>query len=138
MAASGRVSTIDLIIECQDGIVLIDRKNPPCGWALPGGFAEPHESLEDAARREAKEETGLDTTLTAMLGVYSAPERDPEQHTISVTFVATADGTPRGGDDAKAAKVFALGDLPELCFDHDEMIADYREYCRTGACRAPR
>jgi 8-oxo-dGTP diphosphatase len=138
MTARGRVSTVDLVIETPRGIVLIDRKNPPCGWALPGGFAEDDESLEDAARREGKEETGLDITLVAVLGVYSAPERDRAEHTISVAFVAKADGIPRGGDDARAARIFPLEDVPPLCFDHDEMIADYRAWCRTGRCRAPR
>jgi ADP-ribose pyrophosphatase YjhB (NUDIX family) len=137
MRPPGPVATVDIIIENGGGIVLIDRKHAPCGWALPGGFVDEGEKIEDAARREAKEETGLDVTLTQLLGVYSDPRRDPRQHTLSVLFVATAAGAPRGSDDALAAKVFAPSEIPPLCFDHDQMVADYKEYCRTGRIQRP-
>lgn len=137
MRPPGPVATVDIIIENGGGIVLIDRKNAPCGWALPGGFVDEGEKIEDAARREAKEETGLDVTLTHLLGVYSDPSRDPRQHTISVLYIATAAGTPRGADDALAAKVFAPSEIPPLCFDHDQMMADYKEFCRTGKIPRP-
>lgn len=120
--------TVDVIIETEDGIVLIQRKNPPYGWALPGGFVDYGESLEQAAIREAQEETALDVTLTGQLGAYSDPSRDPRHHTISVVFTATARGTPRGGDDASLASVFPPRSLPgELAFDHARILRDYLE-----------
>jgi 8-oxo-dGTP diphosphatase len=130
--------TTDIIIEMPDGgIVLIDRKNPPHGWAIPGGFIDYGESAEAAAVREAKEETGLDVELTEQFQVYSAPDRDPRQHTISTVFIARADGEPEGGDDAKHAMVAHEDDLPSpLVFDHDRILADYFTYKRTG--RRPR
>ena len=137
MRPPGPVATVDIIIENGGGIVLIDRKHAPCGWALPGGFVDEGEKIEDAARREAKEETGLDVTLTHLLGVYSDPKRDPRQHTMSVLYVATAAGTPHGADDALAAMVFAPSEIPPLCFDHDQMVADYREFCRSGKIQRP-
>ena len=125
------VPTVDIIIEIEDGcgkkIVLIERKNPPAGWAIPGGFVDYGESLEDAACREAKEETGLDVTLVRQLHTYSDPARDARQHTISTVFIAKAEGTPVGADDALRARLFSPDDLPSpLAFDHAQIIADYR------------
>ena len=118
--------TVDIIIEVEGGIVLIERKNPPHGWAIPGGFVDYGETVEDAAVREAKEETSLDVRLTKLLGVYSDPSRDPRSHTISTVFVATASGQPVADDDAKNAGVFNEDSLPEkIVFDHREILADY-------------
>ena len=125
------VPTVDIIIEIEDGgekkIVLIERKNPPAGWAIPGGFVDYGESLEDAARREAKEETGLDVTLVRQFHTYSDPARDPRRHTMSTVFIATAKGKPEGADDALRAELFSLDKLPSpLAFDHAQILDDYR------------
>ena len=117
--------TVDIIIELDKGIVLIERKNPPLGWALPGGFVDYGESLEQAAVREAYEETGLRVTLTGQLHTYSDPRRDPRHHTITTVFTAVASGTPQGADDAQRAAVFTRDSLPELVFDHAGILADY-------------
>jgi len=119
--------TADIIIEIDGaGIVLIKRKNPPHGWAIPGGFVDYGESVEAAAIREAKEETSLDVELTRLLGVYSDPDRDPRFHTVSTVFVARASGTPIGQDDAAEARVFTRDDLPDdLAFDHRSILDDY-------------
>lgn len=120
--------TVDVIIELarQDGrIVLVQRKHEPLGWALPGGFVDIGETVEQAAAREAKEETGLAVTLEYLLGVYSDPRRDPRGHTVSVVFVATATGEPSGGDDAADAQVFDPCKPPEMAFDHARILADY-------------
>ncbi|MDH5298081.1 MAG: NUDIX hydrolase [Desulfobulbaceae bacterium] len=119
------VPTVDVIIEIHGGIVLIERKNPPHGWALPGGFVDYGESLEEAARREAQEETGLTIELRRQLHTYSDPGRDPRQHTISTVFVATASGLPVGGDDALRAEIFREAELPDLVFDHARILHDY-------------
>jgi 8-oxo-dGTP diphosphatase len=125
--------TVDVIIELSGGIVLVNRRFPPPGWALPGGFVEYGETLAAAAVREAREETGLDVTLTELFNAYSDPARDPRQHTIAVVFIGHADGRPVGGDDAAEAAVFAVDTLPAaLAFDHDRIIADYVTYRRTG------
>jgi len=122
--------TVDIIIETERGIVLIRRKKPPYGWALPGGFVDYGESLEAAAVREAKEETSLDVALLAQLGAYSDPQRDPRQHTISVVFRARALGRPRAGDDAEAIGIFTRDKLPEdLAFDHGKILQDYFVQC---------
>ena len=107
------------------GIVLIERKYPPPGWALPGGFVDYGESFEAAAVREALEETGLQVTLLRQFHTYSDPGRDPRQHTASTVFIATATGTPVGADDAARAEVFTKDDLPPLAFDHARILADY-------------
>lgn len=120
------VPTVDIIIETNGGIVLIKRKNPPYGWALPGGFVDYGESLEQAAIREAKEETSLDIELISQLKAYSDPSRDPRQHTISVVFRAMANGTPHAADDALETGVFTRDNLPEnLAFDHAKILKDY-------------
>lgn len=120
--------TVDIIIAYGRGIVLIKRKNPPHGWALPGGFVDYGESVEHAAAREAKEETNLEVDGLKLLGVYSDPARDPRGHTISTVFIARGKGDLRGQDDAAEAAVFSLDNLPEpLAFDHARILADYRE-----------
>ena len=120
------IPTVDIIIARGDSLVLVKRKNPPLGWALPGGFVDEGESLEHAAIREAKEETGLDVHLHSLLYVYSDPSRDPRQHTLSAVYIATADGEPKGDDDAAVAQYFPFSALPSpICFDHATMIADY-------------
>jgi len=120
--------TVDVIIESGGGIVLIKRRNPPPGWALPGGFVEYGESLETAAIRESIEETGLQINLVEQFHTYSKPGRDPRLHTISTVFIATADGIPHGGDDASEAAVFSMDKLPVLAFDHQEILDDYLKY----------
>jgi len=126
--------TVDLLIALPDRrLVLVRRKFPPLGWALPGGFAEIGETLGEAAKREALEETGLRVELLEQFFTYSDPARDPRRHTVSTVFVARADGEPRGGDDAAEARAFALDALPEpLCFDHGRIVSDYRRYLATG------
>lgn len=121
------VPTVDIIIELEGGgIVLVRRKNPPYGWALPGGFVEYGESLEEAAVREAKEETSLEVALIRQLHTYSDPKRDPRMHTISTVFLARAKGEPKAAGDAKGIGVFREGDLPkELAFDHARILEDY-------------
>lgn len=118
--------TVDLIIEYNKGIILIKRRNPPEGWALPGGFVDSGESLEDAAVREAKEETGLDVDLLRQFHTYSAPDRDPRHHTITTVYIARAEGKAVAGDDAKEIGVFSKDMLPgQIAFDHREIINDY-------------
>jgi len=128
------VPTVDTIIELESGgIVLIRRKNPPPGWALPGGFVDYGESVEDAAVREALEETSLKVQLVELFHVYSDPARDSRQHTIATVFIATAQGVPYGADDAAEAAVFDEYTLPTpLAFDHAKILADYFSYRRTG------
>jgi 8-oxo-dGTP diphosphatase len=124
--------TVDIIIEIEredgrQGIVFIERKFPPSGWALPGGFVEYGESLEEAAVREAKEETSLDIKLVEQFHTYSDPGRDPPFHTITTVFIATAQGRPRAQDDARDIGIFTEEDRPRpLAFDHERILADYR------------
>ncbi len=125
--------TVDVIIEIGKRIILIERKNPPYGWALPGGFVEYGESVETAARREAKEEVSLDVQLTGLFGVFSDPDRDPRQHTISAVFTASAKGVPVAADDAKTARLFSEDDLPDnLAFDHAEILRRYFQKKRSN------
>lgn len=129
----GPAPTADVIIEVGDRIVLVRRKHPPRGWALPGGFIDEGERAEEAAVREALEETGLAVTLTTLLGVYSDPARDPRRHTISAVYVGRAEGTPVGGDDAEEARAFGESDLPSpIAFDHARILADYFRFRKTG------
>jgi len=110
----------------MDGIILIKRKNPPEGWALPGGFADYGETLEAAAVREAKEETGLDIKLIRQFHTYSDPARDPRQHTISTVFIAEAAGEATAGDDAAELGTFLADRLPDnIAFDHKQILEDY-------------
>lgn len=126
--------TVDIIIELDDsGIALIQRKNPPMGWALPGGFVDYGESLEAAAVREAREETSLDIKLIEQFHTYSDPSRDPRHHIITTVYIASATGVPRAADDAGEVGVFKETDFPEpLAFDHDRILRDYFRYKRTG------
>jgi len=127
--------TVDVVIQLPgDRLVLVERRYPPQGWALPGGFVDEGEPLEAAALREAREETGLDVDLVEQLFSYSDPRRDTRHHTISTVFLGRAEGVPRGGDDASRAEAFAWDALPPLVFDHAEILADARRYLLTG-CR---
>jgi len=125
------IPTVDIIIEVerengQEGIILIKRKNPPYGWALPGGFVDCGESLEEAAVREAKEETSLDIRLKSQFHTYSDPKRDPRKHTISTVYVATAQGRPKAKDDAQEIGIFTKEEINfPLAFDHQKILTDY-------------
>ncbi|MDP2924321.1 MAG: NUDIX domain-containing protein [Candidatus Omnitrophota bacterium] len=124
--AQGPFLTVDGIIEYKSGIVLIERSNPPLGWALPGGFVDYGESVEDAVRREIKEETNLSFVNFRQFRVCSMPKRDPRFHTVSVVFIGKGQGKLKSASDAKAAKVFKLDDLPsKIAFDHRAIIKDY-------------
>lgn len=120
------IPTVDIIIKIDNSIVLIERKNPPFGWALPGGFIEYGESLEEAAKREAKEETGLEVKNLRQFYTFSEPERDPRYHTISTVFIAQGIGKPKAHTDAKNLKLFKLNELPEkMAFDHKKILTEY-------------
>lgn len=121
------IPTVDIIIEIESkGIVLIKRKNPPYGWALPGGFVDYGESLEEAAAREAKEETDLNVKLTGQFHTYSDPARDPRHHSISTVYIAKAKGTPQARDDAAGIGIFNDSTLPDaIAFDHRSILKDY-------------
>jgi 8-oxo-dGTP diphosphatase len=121
--------TVDVIIEIGRRIVLVHRRNPPHGWALPGGFVDYGESVEAAAFREAVEETGLHVRLIEQFHTYSDPARDPRHHTVSTVFLARAQGRPRGGDDADEARLFSPENLPSpIVFDHSKILDDYIQY----------
>ncbi|MFH1458436.1 MAG: NUDIX hydrolase [Candidatus Omnitrophota bacterium] len=124
---NGPFTTVDVIIEIDEGIVIIERSNPPFGWALPGGFVDYGESLEDAVTREAREETGLELTGLKQFHTYSMPLRDPRFHTIGTVFLAKAKGEPQAGDDAAGLKVVELNEIEKLefVFDHKKIIQDY-------------
>jgi len=128
--------TVDIIIEMADRpgrpIVLIERRYPPHGWALPGGFVDVGETLEAAARREAHEETALEVRLTQLLGCYSDPARDARGHTVSAVYIAEARGAPRAGDDAGHLELFEPAQCPPLAFDHARIVADYRAWLESG------
>ncbi len=134
--------TVDIIIECETeegerGIVLIKRKYPPLGWAIPGGFVDYGESLEAAAVREAVEETSLDVELEGQFHSYSDPSRDARMHTITTVFIGKAKGRPRADDDAREAALFIEDNLPELAFDHGRILNDYFRH-RAGEPRFQR
>ncbi|MDW7709813.1 MAG: NUDIX hydrolase [Deferrisomatales bacterium] len=125
--------TVDVVVECGAGVVLVRRRHPPAGWALPGGFVEEGESFEEAAVREAAEETGLCVELTEQFFTYSDPARDPRRHTATTVYLGRARGNPRGGDDAAEARVWPWDALPSpLCFDHARILGDVLRYRRTG------
>ena len=125
--SGGPYVTVDAIIELAEGIVIIKRSNPPFGWALPGGFVDYGESLEDAVKREAKEETNLDLIEIKQFHTYSNPQRDPRFHTVGTVFIAKAKGKPKAGDDAAGLKVVKPAELEKLdfAFDHKKIIQDY-------------
>ncbi|VAX12931.1 ADP-ribose pyrophosphatase [hydrothermal vent metagenome] len=129
--------TVDIIVELIDRparpIVLIERRYPPYGWALPGGFVDVGETLEQAAVREAREEISLPVSLSFLLGCYSDPQRDTRGHTVSAVYVAQASGMPVAADDARTLEVFPVSDLPDkLAFDHPRILRDYLHYLKTG------
>lgn len=127
------VPTVDIIIEINGGIVLIERRNEPLGWALPGGFVDYGEGLENAAIREAREETSLDVNNLRLVGCYSDPDRDPRQHTISTVYAAEGAGIPHAADDAANLSIFPLDFFPErLCFDHGKILSDYQRLKSSG------
>jgi len=118
--------TVDIIIEVEAGIVLIKRKNEPLGWAIPGGFVDYGESLEEAAVREAREETGLNVRLIRQFHTYSDPKRDPRFHAISTVYIAKAQGVPKAEDDAQDAEIFDRHNLPaDIVFDHRKILEEY-------------
>ena len=132
--------TVDIIIQLTDykdlPIILIERKYPPYGWALPGGFVDVGETVETAAVREAKEEVCLNVELVTLLGCYSDPNRDDRGHTVSLVYIANAQGEPKAADDAKNLQVYTLAELPRnLVFDHDEILSDYCEFRNSGRIR---
>lgn len=134
--------TVDIIIELVDRagrpIVLIERRFPPLGWAIPGGFVDVGETVEQAAVREAREETSLDVTRLTLLGVYSDPRRDARLHTASVVYVGEARGEPRAGDDARTVGLYDASRLPApLAFDHAQILKDYLIFRESGKPRAP-
>jgi ADP-ribose pyrophosphatase YjhB (NUDIX family) len=118
--------TTDILIQIGDGIVLIKRRNPPHGWAIPGGFIDYGESAEHAAIREAEEETSIKVTGLKLFNVYSEPDRDPRHHTLSVVFTACGEGIPKARDDAAEVGVFTRDNLPSpLAFDHARILEDF-------------
>ncbi len=123
------IPTVDIIIELEGrGIVLIERKNPPHGWAIPGGYLDYGESLEEAAVREAREETSLEVELKEQFFTYSRPDRDPRHHTVTTVYLARARGEPVAADDAKGIGIFTEDTLPApLAFDHEKILNDYFE-----------
>ena len=140
MEPQGPRTAADMIIELPLGrIMLVRRKFSPPGWAIPGGFIEEGESAEQAAVREAREETGLAVELTELFHVYSDPHRDPRKQTIGIVYLGRSDGEPVGSDDAAEAGVFAEADIPRnMAFDHGQILVDYFHYKKTGERPPPR
>ncbi len=129
--------TVDIIVELNNHpgspVVFIERKNPPHGWAFPGGFVDIGETVAQAARREALEEISLDVQLTHLLGVYSVPERDPRGHTVSVVFIGVANSDPVAADDAKHVMAIVPQQAPTpLAFDHGDILQDYLRFKESG------
>ncbi len=131
--------TVDILIVQSEKLVLIRRRNPPYQgqWALPGGFVEVGETVEEAAMREANEETGLDVELKGLVGVFSDPDRDPRGHTVSICFAALGQGTPKASSDAQDVALFDLDDLPPLAFDHQQIINMGRDKLRELMLQVP-
>ena len=130
--------TVDVIVERGNGnVLLVQRTNPPLGWALPGGFIDYGEAAETAARREVTVETGVSVLLTDLLGVYSAPERDPRHHTLTIVYIGRSRDPAQAGDDAADVQEFALDALPEMAFDHDRILRDYQHFKVTGVLPRP-
>lgn len=131
--------TVDILIVQSGKLVLIQRRNPPFQgqWALPGGFVDVGETVEEAAVREANEETGLDVELQGLVGVFSDPDRDPRGHTVSICFAALGQGTPRASSDAQDVALFDLDDLPPLAFDHLQIINEGRQKMRELMLQVP-
>ena len=130
--------TVDVIVERGDGrILLVRRSNPPLGWALPGGFIDYGEPAEDAARREVVEETGVSVLLTDLLGVYSAADRDPRHHTLTIVYIGRSRDPVAAGDDAAEVAEFAVDALPTMAFDHERIVRDYAHFKATGVLPRP-
>ena len=127
------VDVITRLTDHNNQILLIERKNPPHGWALPGGFVDVGERLEQAAVREAKEETGLDVQLVTLLGIYSDPQRDPRGHTVTPVYIADAPGDPVAADDAQNVQIIDANEIAfQLAFDHALIIQDYCQFLKNG------
>jgi 8-oxo-dGTP diphosphatase len=128
----------DVIIEIGNQIVLIERKNFPPGYAIPGGFVDFGETVEQAAIREMREETSLEVTIRELLGIYSRPNRDPRGQTISVVYIGSASGQPKADDDARSVALCDPASPPSpLAFDHALILADYVDFIRNGKRPAP-
>lgn len=124
---------VDGIVRYGDGIVLIERDNPPAGWALPGGFVETGETVEQAVRRELREETNLQLSEVRQWRMFSDPERDPRQHVVSCVFVARGEGRLEAASDASSARVIDPSPpWPQLAFDHESILHEYRHYRASG------
>ena len=133
--AKGPYVAVDAVIEVDGGIVIVERSNPPFGWALPGGFVDNYESLEDAVRREMKEETSLELLDLKQFRAYSSPDRDPRFHTVGIVFTAKGKGIPKAGDDAANLRVIKLADIDKIqfAFDHKQILKDYIAFKQSRA-----
>ena len=133
--AKGPYVAVDAVIEVDGGIVIVERSNPPFGWALPGGFVDNYESLEEAVRREMKEETSLELLDLKQFRAYSSPDRDPRFHTVGIVFTAKGKGIPKAGDDAANLRVIKLADIDKIqfAFDHKQILKDYIAFKQSRA-----